>query len=211
MKSQHHNPDRSTGFTLIELMVAMGVFAMLALMAYAGLDQVIETRIRSAASLNQLTQLQFSIRLMAMDFEQLHPRAVREEFGDSLQPAVLGDLRRYNQFEATRAGWRNPLGSARSSLQRIAYRIEDDKLIRSHWNVLDRMQSVEPVEFTLLEGVRRFELRFMKQDGNWLDGWPDPDASPEFQIEMRPRAIEITLEFDDENLGTVRRLVEVLR
>ncbi len=199
------------GFTLIELMVAMAIFALVALMSYAGLSQVINARIASERSLSRLSNIQFALRQIEMDLEQLHPRPVREEFGDSLQPAVLGDLRRFNPLEFTRAGWRNPLGTPRSSLQRVAYRLEDGKLIRSHWNVLDRIQPNEPLEFTLLENIEEFDLRFMKSDGDWLNGWPDPDAAPAAQLEMRPRAIEIVLQFADERYGSITRLIEVLR
>jgi len=211
MNSTADSPSRRPGFTLIELMVAMAIFALVALMAYAGLSQVINARIASESSLDRLTTVQFAFRQIAMDLEQLHPRPVREEFGDSQLPAVIADLRRLNQLELTRAGWRNPLGTPRSTLQRVAYRLEDGKLIRSHWYVLDRLQMNKPVEFTLLEDIEEFELRFMKSDGDWLNSWPDPDVSPAQQLEMRPRAIEISVQFSDEKYGTVRRLFEVLR
>ncbi len=203
--------DREPGFTLIELLVAMAIFSLVALIAYAGLSQVIAARIAADRSLDRLTRIQFAVRQIAMDLEQIHPRPIREEFGDSMQPAVIGDLRRLNQLELTRAGWPNPLGTPRSSLQRVAYRLEEGKLVRSHWNVLDRLQFNEPVEFTLMDDIDEFEIRYMRFDGEWLDGWPDPDATPQAQLEMRPRAVEISLKFVDERYGTVRRLVEVLR
>ncbi len=203
--------NRLGGFTLIELMIAVAIFSLMSIFAYAGLNQIILTRALSAESLEKLTSIQFTMRQLALDLEQLHPRPVREEIGDNLVPAVIADLRRFNQIELTRAGWQNPLGTPRGSLQRVAYRLEDGELIRSHWNVLDRLQINAPVEFTLLEGLESFEVRFMNEDGNWINSWPDPDMAPALVMGARPRAVEITLEFEDTGMGTVRRVFEVLR
>lgn len=199
------------GFTLIELMIAVAIFALMTLFAYASVNQVIRARIVAAESLGRLSDVQFMLRQLALDLEQLHPRPVREELGDTLAPALVADLRRYNQIELTRAGWRNPVGAPRSSLQRVAYRLENGELIRSHWNVLDRLQVNPPIEFTLIEGVDTLEFRFMKESGDWIDSWPDPDLPPAAVHGSRPRAIEVVILFDDERIGTLRRIIEVLR
>lgn len=202
---------RQSAFTLIELMISVAIFSLMTVFAYAGVNQVIRTRELSAASLERLAEVQFTLRQLALDMEQIHPRPIREDLGENLVPAVIADLRRYNQLEITRAGWRNPLGTPRPSLQRVAYRLEDGELIRSHWNVLDRLQINEPVEFVLLSDVDTFELQFMKEDGSWISSWPDPDLPVTLQAGARPRAVEITIQFDDPELGDLRRVFEVLR
>lgn len=199
------------GFTLIELMIAVGIFSLMTIFAYAGVNQVIRARTLTAETLARLSDVQFTLRMLAMDVEQLHPRPVREELSETLTPSLIADLRRYNQLELTRGGWRNPLGSPRPSLQRVAYRLEDGELIRSHWNVLDRLQMNRPVEFILIDGVEAFEVRFMQADGTWIESWPAPELAPETGLGARPRAIEVTLEFEDANTGTLRRVFEVLR
>lgn len=206
-----HGAGRQRAFTLIELMIAVAIFALMTLFAYASVNQVITARIIAAESLGRLSDIQFMLRQLALDLEQLHPRPVREELGDSLAPALVADLRRYNQLELTRAGWRNPIGAPRSSLQRVAYRLEDGELIRSHWNVLDRLQVNAPIEFTLIEGLETVEFRFMRESGDWISSWPDPDLPPAAVHGARPRAVEVILAFDDPRIGTLRRVVEVLR
>lgn len=201
----------SFGFTLIELLVAMGIFAVVALMAYGGLNQIINARLRSEDSLERLTRIQFAIRQMAMDMEQLNPRPVREELSETLVPAVLADLRRFYQLEFTRGGWRNPLGNPRSTLQRVGYRLDDGEIIRSHWLVLDRLQISEPVETTLLENVDTFRLRFLNGDDEWIESWPDPDDQTGQMVDARPRAVEVTLEFRDDSQAMIRRVFEVMR
>ena len=203
--------SRHRGFTLIELMIAVAIFSLMTVFAYAGVNQIINTRILAAESLDRLASVQFALRLLALDIEQIHPRPVREEFGDNLVPTVIADLRRFNQLELTRAGWRNPLGTPRPSLQRVAYRLEDGELIRSHWTVLDRLQINVPVEFTLLEDVDSFELQFMKEDGGWISSWPDPDLPVQLQLGARPRAVEVIIRFEDPDMGELRRVLEVLR
>ncbi|NNF52775.1 MAG: type II secretion system minor pseudopilin GspJ [Gammaproteobacteria bacterium] len=202
---------KKSGFTLIELMIAVAIFSLMTVFAYAGVNQIINTRVLAAQSLDRLASVQFALRQMALDIEQIHPRPVREEFGDSLVPTVIADLRRFNQLEMTRAGWRNPLGTPRPTLQRVAYRLEDGELIRSHWNVLDRMQMNPPVEFTLLSDIDSFELQFMNEAGEWVSSWPDPDLPGQLQLGARPRAVEIIIRFEDAERGELRRVIEVLR
>lgn len=202
---------RPDGFTLIELMISVVIFSLMTIFAYAGVNQIILTRERSAESLDRFASVQFTLRQLALDLEQIHPRPVREELGENLVPTVIADLRRFNQIELTRAGWRNPLGTPRPSLQRVAYRLEDGELIRSHWNVLDRLQVNAPIEFTLLEGVDSFELQFMKDNGDWISSWPDPDLPGTLQLGARPRAVEVVIEFEDPEWGQLRRVYEVLR
>lgn len=211
MKMLRANLGSARAFTLIELMIAVAIFSLMTIFAYAGVNQVIRTRSLSAESLDRLSDMQFTLRQLALDLEQVHPRPIREELGENLVPAMISDLRRFNQLELTRSGWRNPLGTPRSNLQRVAYRLEDGELIRSHWTVLDRLQMNAPVEFTLLENVASFELRFMKDDGSWLSSWPDPDLPAAIQLGARPRAVEVIIEFDDPQVGRMRRVFEVLR
>lgn len=187
------------GFTLIELLVSLAIFAILSVMAYGGLNMVLEARERTEARLDLLSELQMSFTLMGRDFEQAVNRPVRDEFGDRMQ-AMIGDT---GQIEFTRAGWRNPAGLQRSELQRVAWRLDDGALIRVTWSVLDRTQASEPVETVVLDEVNGLEMRFLMQDGEWQGFWPPPGGG-EMQPAMLPRAIEITLE--SEHWGSIRRL-----
>jgi len=166
---------QQAGFTLIELLIAIAVFVVMAAMAYGGLSSVISTRETVTAALERSKTLQMAVWRMRQDIEQIVDRPVRDSFGDS-QPAITGSPDLGLQF--TRNGWRNPLGDIRSSLQRVAYRIdEDDNLVRAYWRVLDQAQDSAPVESTLLEDVSDLEWRFLDGDREWRDRWP-VDAAP---------------------------------
>ncbi len=114
------------------------------------------------------------MRRMLQDFSQIQPRPVREELGGGWKYALLADGRNLDDVEVTRAGWRNPLGRPRSSLQRVAYRVEDGVLIRSQWPVLDRMLEAEASELELLDRVEEFRLRFLLPRAAGRPGAPTP-------------------------------------
>jgi type II secretion system protein J len=138
---------------------------------------------------------------------QAEPRPVREPLGESLLPAVLsGDSVDY-KLQLTRAGWSNTAGLARSSLQRIGYRLDQDGLWRDHWPVLDHTLATEPTRRKLLGGVRAVTFRFMDANRNWVERWPMAEGDPQTDGRARPAAIEVTLDLED--WGTLRRVVEV--
>jgi general secretion pathway protein J len=116
----------------------------------------------------------------------------------------------------TRAGWHNSVDLPRSTLQRVAYYLEEDRLIRASWSVLDRSGSSEPREVTLLEGVESFDLLFLDEISAlrinrgidldrrlWLENWLADVSQPNATIKL-PAALMIRLEISD--WGELERL-----
>jgi len=206
---------RQTGFTLLELLVAMGIFALMAAMAYGGLNKIINERLATDKHAARLAQLQTSFLWLGRDIEQITNRRIRDEYGDSQLALSSTEIGRF-QLEFTRGGWRNPAGRARSNLQRVAYGVHENKLIRVYWNVLDRAQDSVLLETVLLDGVRRMELRFLSvQDSSqqtgldnqqWIDAWPGNALGDQASDEL-PKAVEVTLETEAE--GRITRLFRV--
>ncbi|MDT8384604.1 MAG: type II secretion system minor pseudopilin GspJ [Gammaproteobacteria bacterium] len=193
------------GFTLLELLVALGIFALLAAMSYSGLNSVMLARQVTNQHAERLTQLQMVFLWLGRDVEQAIDRSIRDEYGD-LQAAMLGvETGRY-QLELTRTGWRNPAGRARSDLQRVAYGLRDGELVRVYWNVLDRAQDSQPLESVLLDGVDKLELRFLDSANNWQTSWPAGQTGGQ-AIPGSARAVEVTLETTAE--GRITRLFRV--
>jgi general secretion pathway protein J len=193
---------RQHGFTLLELVVAMSIFAVLAIMAYGGLDQVLRAREASDRVMNRVAELQMAWSLIERDLEQAMPRPIRDGFGDP-QPALTGGGD--SLVELTRAGWPNPLRRPRGTMQRVAYALDGDTLQRWSWNVLDRAQDSEPRKTQLIEAVEAAELRFRDQDGNWGAQWPpsSTNTGPTANL-LLPSAIEVALEI--EGIGRIARL-----
>ncbi|MCC5810747.1 MAG: type II secretion system minor pseudopilin GspJ [Ectothiorhodospiraceae bacterium] len=194
---------RDSGFTLVELMVAIGIFAVMSAMAFAGLRSVVDTREGVQAQAERMKSIQQAMALIERDFQQIIARGIRDPFGDPREAMLSDDL---TDVEFTRAGLTNPLGLVRSESQRVGYRIDDeDMLVRVHWGVLD--QQVEPPEYVteMLEGVTELRFRYMAIDRNWQETWPPPGQPRGSQ--MIPVAVEMTMELED--LGEIVRLFRI--
>ena len=152
---------RGGGFTLIEVMVSLAIFGLLAAFSYLTLNGIVEQSRIVGAEMTELQALQRTLQRMNLDFSQLVPRPVRDELGDGRQPSLRADARSTELVELTRGGWPNPLVLPRPTLQRVSYRIEEDRLIRRQWPVLDRTLGTEPAEATLLEGLQDIRLRYL--------------------------------------------------
>ena len=195
---------RSSGFTLIEVLVAMAIFGVLSMLAYMTLGQTLANAEMLTERMDRLQAVQRTVRFLSNDLLQAAPRPVRLELGDSMGAAVLTSLSGEFALELTHGGWGNPAGLPRGTQQRSAYRLEDDELVRYHWNVLDRTFANQPVANILLDDVESLLFRFLAADGEWSEVWP-PVAQP--NVRSRPRAVEIVLTLADE--GEIRRLLEV--
>ncbi len=196
----------SRGFTLLELLVALAVFAIMATAAYSGLRNVLFTRAAVEEQSRRLAAVQLAVFRLGQDIEQAVPRGIRDEYGEP-QAALLGGELADDRLTLTRAGWDNPLGQPRATLQRVAYRLRDGRLWRLHWGVLDRGGLLEPRETLLLERVREFRVRFLDRD-DWRDDWPPPasdEAGTKKDPDALPRAVEIGLTLED--WGEITRLL----
>ena len=154
-----------------------------------------------------MRQVQSAVFRMVQDFEQLEPRPVREPLGQSMEPALEAKTGTSPLAMFSRAGWSNPAGVQHPTLQRVAYRLENGKLFRDYWVVMDRTQTLEPVSTELLSGVKSASLRFMDMSRQWNDQWPPPGSISQGLPNLRPIAVEINLELED--WGKITRIVEV--
>ncbi len=197
---QHH------GFTLLELLVAMAIFALLSVMAYAGLSTVLNANQILETNMQRLTEVQRSMTLLSRDIRQTIDRGIRDTYGDIKQPLVGAtalDSLGSPAIELTRTGYANPLGARRSFLQRVAYRVEEETLYRDSWQVLDQAQDSEADALAICEEVKALTLRYLDQDDAWHDQWPPAD--PDFKGAVLPKAVEVTLELTD--WGEIVRLL----
>lgn len=195
---------RVRGFTLLEVLIAVAVFAVVGVMAYGGLQAVLAQQAIARDNADRFRELQFAVQQVSRDLLQLNPRPVREPLGDGYRAALYSDPRGEVLLEFTRGGWTNPLGQPRAAVQRVSYVLEEDLLLRRHWFVPDQTLGAEPVEREVLDGVRDVRLRFLSP-GGWSEEWPAGGVGAD--PSLRPLAVEITLELED--WGEIRRLLEV--
>ncbi|MEM7279722.1 MAG: type II secretion system minor pseudopilin GspJ [Pseudomonadota bacterium] len=194
---------RQKGFTLVEMLVSVFVFAILSAISYATLNETADRVRQVNTQMSRLQSIQRTLQLMQMDFSQISPRPVRQELADEPSPALLADSRNEYLVELTRGGWTNPLNLQRPGLQRVAYYLDEDKLIRRQWQVLDRTLGLEPPEQVLLEDVEELTILYLPGNGEWTEAWPTRGNGPR----SRPRAVDLTFTLKD--YGEIRRVIEV--
>jgi general secretion pathway protein J len=195
-----------SGFTLVELLISMAIFAILSILAYGGLDSVIKSKTQTEEAMLRLNQLQLTMTKLHRDLEQLTPRKATDELGGTLLKLSAGqgdDL----LIQFTRNGWRNPAKLIRSHLQRVAYKLDEEKLIRMSWSYVDRAQDNQVVETLLMDNLKGVQLRFLDSGKNWHDNWPKANADPGANNIAQPQAIEITLQMND--WGDITRIFRV--
>ena len=114
---------RQSGFTLLEMLGAITIFAVVSAMVYGGQVAVLKAKAVTERQALHLKQLQLAMLMLERDIGQHLLRPVRDDYGDSQPPMVADE---YGDFRLTlsRAGWQNPLKLPRSTLQRVAYGLE---------------------------------------------------------------------------------------
>ena len=197
---------RSQGFTLLELLVAIAIFAIMAALGGISLQAVVTQQALANENYRQLKSLQRTIQILCDDLYQLQPRGVRDVLGQNYELPLIADGRGMYLLRLSRAGWRNPAGFSRGTLQRVQYRLNDGALIREYWPVLDPVLAMEPIEEVLLENVALVKFEFFdiqNAQPEWEPVWPPLriDASD------WPKAVRFAIEID--GFGRIERLIEV--
>lgn len=204
---------RSTGFTLIEVLVALFISAIVAMLAYRGLDSAIQQRQAVKDSAQRTKELMAFWNTIERDVTQIAPRPFRDSF-DQMRPALAGGIVAEDFLSFTRAGWSNPTGQQRTEMQRVAYAYQDEKIMRAMWRDVDATTQSESQSLVVLDGVEDVMVTFLKVGegarddglgGEWLPEWGLRDA--EEHLYALPRAIEITITTKDS--GEIRRIFEV--
>lgn len=189
----------SKGFTLLELLLALAIFALLAAMAYGGLSTLLDTQSAAQREAERLAAVQLAFLHLERDTGQYLARGIRDAFGDS-RPGLSGEV---TSVEFTRAGWDNPLQQPRSTLQRVRYEWREGTLYRIYWRVLDRARDSGEIRVPLLTRVENLHLRYLDKTREWHDRWP-----PLNRDEMGgPRALQVNLEMP--GWGRLVRLLEL--
>ena len=194
---KHISTHKLEGFTLLELLVAVAVFAILSSMAYGGLRNVIDNSQQTELSMQRLQQVQLAMLKISRDFTQLSQRNIRDEYGNPNNYIMAGEGSDVF-IEFSRGGRRNPAQLQRSHLQRVAYKLEEKTLSRLHWPHLDRTQEMQAYESVLLEDVENASIRFLDNNNEWHNEWPPLSATGQpGDAAVTLSAIEFTLELQD--------------
>ncbi len=185
----------------------MAVFGVLTVLAYMSLGQTLTSADMLSARMDRLQAIQRTMRYLSNDLNMASPRPVRSELGDTYLPAVMVSAANDFALAVTHGGWSNPAGLPRSTQQRSVYLLEDGKLFRVYYNVLDSTYSSNAISTEILDGVERLEFRLIQDNGQVTNQWPPLGTQGAVTDHLRPRAVEIILTLEGE--GEIRRIVEV--
>lgn len=179
-------PASEAGFTLVELMVALAIFALISVagvtLLRSGSDTqiVVKNRLEDMARTNRLSNA------LESDLAQAVARPVRDSGGQPVPAFIQSDTNVSGTlFGFVRAGWSNFDESPRAGLQRVAYVLDGNALKRMSWPMLDGSAPGEAA--TLIENVSAAEIRFRDEAGEWRGDWTATDA------DAFPRAVELRL------------------
>lgn len=190
------NSQGSGGFTLVEVLIAVTVFSILAASAYVALDTLSRAAERHRQRSESFAALQLAVARLDSDLRQLVTRAVATP-GGRIEPALLGQS---DQLAGTRAGWINMAHSRRSTLQRFGWQWGGSGLERLTWPVTDRTSASSAQTETVLPDVESLRFSYRDHAGRWRDEWPmDEEAA------SLPAAIETVVE--TRSFGRVRRVM----
>lgn len=184
------------GYTLVEVLVAVVVFGILAASAYVALDALSRAAGGHRDRSEDFGALQLAVARLDADLRQLAARPVAAPAGRT-EPALAGEPR---SLRATRAGWANPAGLKRSTLQRFGWQLAGSELQRLRWPVTDRAREGQVLTETVLPGVDSLAFSYREASGAWQERWPSDDA-----LARLPAAIEVII--DTRRFGRVRRVV----
>lgn len=181
------------GFTLLEILVALAVFAILSMMAYSGLAAILEARESTRPRSALLAQLQATWYFLNEDLGLVVDRPIRDELGSQESAFSNGHGNEILVFTRTAPTW---TAAAPTSLQRISYRVDKGALYRQVWGMLDRTPETQYRRKKLIS-TDLVEINFYDDK---TQSW-QPYTSSNGTI---PKALAISIKLA--NLGMVRRL-----
>ncbi|MGO2507210.1 MAG: type II secretion system minor pseudopilin GspJ [Psychrobacter alimentarius] len=164
MKHQH-------GFTLLELMVAMAIFAMLAVAGWQVFDSVNRARERAQFHADNLAVLQYAYLQLQQDMSQIIPYQALDAQSDNIANNSLNADSQANEkapepfmsldgehVSFVRYADPDPRYQSSASIQHVEYVFVDERLIRRQYTSLGGERDSISLDSVLLEGVT---------DGRW--------------------------------------------
>ncbi|MGV8929376.1 MAG: type II secretion system minor pseudopilin GspJ [Brevundimonas sp.] len=184
------------GFTLVEVMVSLLIFAMLAGAGAAVLSATIDNRFAIKSATDRIGDLQRMRSLMRADLGQATARRSRGPSGRPAPQPIIGPAAPGDPvLVLNRAGWSNPGEQARPSLQRVEYRVVENRLERRVFGHLDGARPGPPQ--VLFRGVRDVTVAFMR----------DGEAAPAFASNFdRPLPDAVRIGMTLEGYGRIDQL-----
>lgn len=201
------SPARSAhGFTLVELLVALAIFAILSTFAWRGLTALLDSREALQAESRKWRDVALFVGRLERDLGAVLDRRATSASGTPLAPVSS----RHESGGASVPGLALTRAGAAlqdnvlASPQRVAYRLGEGRVERLAWIAVDAAPRAEPMAVAVLSNVRSLAFRFLDPRGDWRADWGLPGSA-----ETVPAAVEMTLELASGE--RIVRLVDLAR
>ncbi len=188
-------PMKQAGFTLLELLISIAIFAVLSAACYQLFNYSSGSKVILTAAWDRLNTIQRAKAILEQDFLHVVARPIRDEDGDE-EYALIGGKQFEDESDLitfSRQGWKNLTQLSRSTLQRVGYAFEEGALIRYYWNDIDLLVAAEPTEYTILDEINTMNIKFLYKK-KWIDQWPPTDKSSIEFSHILPNAIHLKLD-----------------
>jgi general secretion pathway protein J len=180
----------SRAFTLLEMIVAIGIFAVIAVVSYGSLNRFLDNRDVLQAEMTLMKDLQLAFSLLEQDMHFMSGRIVRDEYGDPEPLLIVNSIDIAGELLRFTTARRSVSLPGVSTLQRTSYRWENGDFIRVNWLVLDRDQDAIESKQLLLsdaDSVRVNVLTSDEESTQTASTWDSAEKLPdgiEWQIQM---------------------------
>ena len=184
---------RAAGFSLLELLVAVAVLAVLASISFRGLNSVLDAESGVAAETRRWNELAIVTSHLGHDLSLAVARTARNDSKSdrpalSLRQAPFASVEDAGaQLALTRLGDDAGAGAA-GELRRVAWRLREGTLEYLVWPSVDAAPGTLPVVSEILQNIADLQLRALGDDGLWRTAWPARAGA-----EALPRAVEVQI------------------
>lgn len=194
---------KQSGFTLMEVLVALFILSIMSITAVSGLNAVLRSQSKQVGVAHQLQALQFTYSWLEQDLGEYIARDVLNPVGERLPSLMFNhdfDLSKVGVegdilLVLTRGGIAAP--NNLSSLQRVAYALKDKQLIRYTWPVLDAVNSTVVQPQVVLRNIASIQLRYLSEAGAYYNNWNDYNGKA-----LLPMAMEWKITDEDGRVVT---------
>lgn len=198
---------RKNGFTLIEVLIAVAIFAIMSAFAYRALGSILSTRERVEQENQKWRDVSAFFARLEADFSNAVARTIRDS--NNLEKGFIGHSTFNNDSEGqvmfTRMGLPGATGVL-AAPQRLGYRLKQGVVEELIWPVLDQGPRTMPAIYPLLGNVNTLTIRYLDQANAWQSSWPPLRTGPPPANDI-PKAVEVALTL--ESGETITRLLLV--